>query len=283
MSGADIEHLRSLLTAVLPAARTDLEELVKIPSISSDPARAGEVRAVIERVRQLAVDAGAADATVVDCGGAPALIAHWPAPPDMPTVLLYAHADVQPTGPLEQWTSDPFVPTEREGRLFGRGAADDKAGVAMHLAVLRAFGGRPPVGVTLFIEGEEEIGSPTIAAILTEHAEALQSDVIVIADSANTAVDVPAFTTSLRGLVDLVVEVRTAGLAVHSGMYGGVFPDAITVLCRLLATLHDDDGEVAVPGLVVGSGAPEADEAHLRSDVQAVPGLRTIGSGCLND
>jgi acetylornithine deacetylase/succinyl-diaminopimelate desuccinylase-like protein len=283
MSGADIEHLRSLLTAVLPAARTDLEELVKIPSISSDPARAGEVRAVIERVSQLAIDAGAADATIVESGGAPALIAHWPAPPDMPTVLLYAHADVQPTGPLEQWTSDPFTPTERDGRLFGRGAADDKAGVAMHLAVLRAFGGKPPVGVTLFIEGEEEIGSPTIAAILAEHAEALKSDVIVIADSANTAVDVPAFTTSLRGLVDLVVEVRTAGLAVHSGMYGGVFPDALTVLCRLLATLHDADGAVAIPGLVSHAGAPEADESSLRSDVQAVPGLQTIGSGCLHD
>jgi acetylornithine deacetylase/succinyl-diaminopimelate desuccinylase-like protein len=153
----------------------------------------------------------------------------------------------------------------------------------MHLAVLRAFGGSPPVGVTLFVEGEEEIGSPTIAAILGDHTDALQSDVIVIADSANVAVDVPAFTTSLRGLVDLVVEVRTAGLAVHSGMYGGVFPDALTVLCRLLATLHDADGTVAIPGLVAGSGAPEGDEASLRADVQAVAGLATIGSGCLHD
>ena len=278
-----LENLRAALADVLPGARADLEALVAIPSISCDPARAGDVRAAVEEVRRLAVEAGAADAVVVGCGGAPALVAHWPAPAGMPTVLLYAHADVQPTGPREQWTSDPFVPVERAGRLYGRGAADDKAGVAMHLAVLRAFGGRPPVGVTLFIEGEEEIGSPTIARILSEHAEALRSDVIVIADSANTAVDVPAFTTSLRGLVDLRVEVRTAGLAVHSGLYGGVFPDALTVLCRLLATLHDADGEVAVAGLVSGSGAPEADEEQLRSDVRAVPGLRTIGSGCLND
>jgi acetylornithine deacetylase/succinyl-diaminopimelate desuccinylase-like protein len=283
MNNADVDDLRSQIDSVLPAARADLEALVTIPSISSDPARAGDVRAAIERVRDLALAGGAADATVVASGAAPALVAHWPAPPGMPTVLLYAHADVQPTGPVEQWTSDPFTPTERDGRLYGRGAADDKAGVAMHLAVLRAFGGRPPVGVTLFIEGEEEIGSPTIAAILAEHADALRSDVIVIADSANTAVDVPAFTTSLRGLVDLVVEVRTAGLAVHSGMFGGVFPDALTVLCRLLATLHDADGAVAIPGLVSGSGAPEADEAALRGDVQAVPGLQTIGSGCLHD
>jgi acetylornithine deacetylase/succinyl-diaminopimelate desuccinylase-like protein len=278
-----VDRLRAALAEVLPGARADLERLVGIPSISSDPGRADDVRQAVEQVRGFAEDAGAADTAVVSCGGAPSLIAHWPAPAGMPTVLLYAHADVQPTGPVEQWTSDPFTPVERAGRLYGRGAADDKAGVAMHLAVLRAFGGRPPVGVTLFVEGEEEIGSPTIARILTEHADALRSDVIVIADSANTAVDVPAFTTSLRGLVDLRVEVRTAGLAVHSGLYGGVFPDALTVLCRLLATLHDADGEVAVPGLVAGSGAPEADEVQLRADVQAVPGLRTIGSGCLND
>lgn len=279
----NIDDIRTAVANVLPAARTDLEGLVRIPSISSDPARAGDVREVIERVAQLATDAGAADAAIVECGGAPAVIAHWPAPAGTPTVLLYAHADVQPTGPVEQWTSDPFTPTERDGRVYGRGAADDKAGVAMHLAVLRAFGGKPPVGVTLFIEGEEEIGSPTIAAILTEHADALASDVIVIADSANTAVDVPAFTTSLRGLVDLTVEVRTAGLAVHSGLYGGAFPDALTTLCRLLATLHDPDGEVAIPGLVSDSGAPDADEAALRADIQAVPGLQTLGHGCLHD
>jgi acetylornithine deacetylase/succinyl-diaminopimelate desuccinylase-like protein len=267
----------------LPGARAALERRGATPTFAGAPARGGDVGAAAEEVRRLALDAGAADAAVVACGGAPAVIAHWPAPPGTPTVLLYAHADVQPPGPVEQWTSDPFTPVERAGRLYGRGAADDKAGVAMHLAVLRTFGGRPPVGVTLFIEGEEEIGSPTIARILTEHADALRSDVIVIADSANTAVNVPAFTTSLRGLVDVTVEVRTAGLAVHSGLYGGAFPDALTVLCRLLATLHDAAGEVAVAGLVSGGGAPDADEAQLRADLQAVPGLRTIGHGCLND
>src|SRR5207244_61625 len=119
-----------------------------------------------------------------------------------------AHADVQPTGPVEEWTSPPFEPTVRDGRLFARGAADDKAGVLMHLAVLRAFGGKPPVGVVLFIKGEEEIGSPTLTRLLAQHKDALRSDVIVIADAGNAAVDVPAFTTSLRGLVDIYVEVR---------------------------------------------------------------------------
>jgi acetylornithine deacetylase/succinyl-diaminopimelate desuccinylase-like protein len=163
-------------------------------------------------------------------------------------VLLYAHLDVQPTGPVEEWTTPPFEPTERDGRLYGAGAADDKAGVMLHLAVLRAFGGRPPVGVVLFVEGEEEIGSPTLTALLAEHRDLLRSDVIVIADSGNAAVDVPALTTSLRGLVDVMVEVRVLERAVHSGLYGGAVGDALTALCRLLATLHDENGDVAVPG-----------------------------------
>src|SRR5689334_3560370 len=202
------DALRARLTEILPAARADLEALVRIPSISSDPTRALDVRDAAKVVAGLATGAGAASVEIVDAGGQPAVIATWPAPPGAPTVLLYAHMDVQPTGPVEEWTSAPFEPVERDGRLYGRGAADDKAGVAMHLAVLRAFGGRPPVGVVLFIEGEEEIGSPTLPALLRAHRDKLACDVIVIADSGNASVDVPALTTSLRGLVDAVVEVR---------------------------------------------------------------------------
>ena len=275
---------RTALLDVLPATRADLEALARIPSISSLPDHAGDVQRVIDAVAELARGAGAADVSVVASGGHPALIAHWPAPEGQPTVLLYAHADVQPTGPLEQWTSDPFTPTERDGRLYGRGCADDKAGVAMHLAVLRAFGGKPPVGVVLFIEGEEEIGSPTLVRILNENKDALSSDVIVIADSGNVAVDVPAFTTSLRGLVDCYVEVTTAEQAVHSGVYGGAAPDALTALCRLLATLHDADGSVAVPGLVsVDSDTPDSDEATYRADATLVPSVELIGCGTISD
>ena len=241
------------LDAVLPGARADLEALARVPSISADPAHAADVRRAAEQVAGLAGDAGAADVRVVSAGGAPAVIATWPAPAGAPTVLLYAHLDVQPTGPEQDWTSPPFTPTERDGRLYGRGAADDKAGVLMHLAVLRTFGGRPPVGVVLFVEGEEEIGSPTLTDLLAEHADVLRADVIVIADSANAAVDVPAFTTSLRGLVDAHVEVCLLERPVHSGMYGGPVGDALTGLCRLLATLHDEAGDVAVAGLHVGS------------------------------
>jgi acetylornithine deacetylase/succinyl-diaminopimelate desuccinylase-like protein len=277
------DSLRSSLSDGFAAARRDLEDLARIPSISADPGHADDVRAAADRVAQLASSAGAADVQVVSAaGGAPAVIASWPPPAGAPTVLLYAHLDVQPTGPVEEWSSPPFEPTERDGRLYGRGAADDKAGVLMHLAVLRAYGGKPPVGVVLFIEGEEEIGSPTLPALLTEHRDLLRSDVIVIADSANAGVDVPAFTTSLRGLVDLFVEVRLLERPVHSGMFGGPVGDALTGLCRLLATLHDDAGDVAVAGLHCGtSPAPDLDEAVFRSEAGLCPGAVLIGSGTL--
>jgi acetylornithine deacetylase/succinyl-diaminopimelate desuccinylase-like protein len=275
--------LRAAVESVLPGARADLERLVRIPSIWADPAHAEDTRRSAEAVAELADAAGAADVTVVAAeGGAPAVIAHWPAPPGAPTVLLYAHHDVQPTGGDAFWTTPPFEPTERAGRLYGRGAADDKAGVMTHLAVLRAYAGRPPVGVTLFVEGEEESGSPTLTALLRAHRDQLACDAIVIADSANPAVDVPAFTTSLRGLVDVVVEVSMLERPVHSGVYGGPIGDALTALCRTLATLHDEHGEVAVPGLVRGtSTAPDIDEATFRSDVALLPGVELLGSGSI--
>ncbi|WP_181784646.1 M20/M25/M40 family metallo-hydrolase, partial [Pseudonocardia pini] len=181
--------------------------------------------------------------------------------------------------------SPPFEPTERAGRLYGRGAADDKAGVMTHLAVLRAYEGRPPVGVTLFIEGEEESGSPTLPALLREHHELLAADVIVIADAANPAVDVPALTTSLRGLVDVVVEVSLLERPLHSGVFGGPVGDALTALCHGLASLHDEKGEVAVAGLHSNSGtdasATDIPEAEFRAEAGLVPGAELLGTGTL--
>ncbi len=164
--------------------------------------------------------------------------------------MLYAHHDVQPIGDPTLWESDPFEPVERDGRLYGRGAADDKAGIMAHVAALRAFGDRLPVGVVVFVEGEEEYGSDSLERLLAEHRDKLTADVIVIADSTNWDVGVPALTTSLRGIVNCFVEVRTLDHAVHSGMFGGAVPDALTTLVRLLATLHDDAGNVAVADLV---------------------------------
>jgi acetylornithine deacetylase/succinyl-diaminopimelate desuccinylase-like protein len=278
----DDDAVRDAVRREVPRARADLEALVRVPTVSSDPERAGEVQRACELAADLVRDAGAADVRIVAAGGLPGVIARWPAPQGAPTVLLYAHLDVQPTGPLDEWTSAPFEATERDGRLYGRGAADDKAGVLMHLAVLRAFGGRPPVGVTLFLEGEEEVGSPTLPALLAEHAELLRADVIVIADSSNASVDVPAFTTSLRGFVDATVEVRVLESAVHSGVFGGAVPDALSALCRLLATLQDDAGDVAVDGLVAArSDVPGPRDDELRSAAGLLDGVELIGTGTL--
>jgi acetylornithine deacetylase/succinyl-diaminopimelate desuccinylase-like protein len=275
--------LAAAVIDVLPGARTDLERLVRIPSIWADPAHADDTRRSAEAVAALAREADGQDVRIIAAeGGAPAVVAHWPAPPDAPTVLLYAHHDVQPTGGDQLWTSPPFEPTERDGRLYGRGAADDKAGVMTHLAVLRAYAGRPPVGVTLFVEGEEESGSPTLTTLLRDHRDSLHCDVIVIADSANPSVDVPGLTTSLRGLVDVTVEVAMLERQAHSGVFGGPVGDALTALCRTLASLHDERGDVAVRGLVSGTtNAPDPDEATYRADAGLLPGVALIGSGSI--
>ncbi|EUA01457.1 peptidase M20/M25/M40 family protein [Mycobacterium kansasii 824] len=227
--------------------------------------------------------AGFDDVWTVSEGGAPAVIARYPAPPGAPTVLLYAHHDVQPEGDRDQWASPPFEPTERDGRLYGRGTADDKAGIATHLAAFRAHGGRPPVGVTVFVEGEEESGSPSLGRLLAAHRDMLAADVIVIADSDNWSTDVPALTVSLRGLADCVVEVATLDHGLHSGLWGGVVPDALSVLVRLLASLHDDDGNVAVAGLhetdVAALNFPDYPPERVRAGAGLLDGVSEIGSG----
>ena len=265
---------------ILPEVRRDLEGLVRIESVWADPARRAEVHRSAQAVASLLRDAGFADVEIVSEGGAPAVIAHQPGPPGSPTVLLYAHHDVQPEGDAAQWDSPPFDPTERDGRLYGRGTADDKAGIATHLAAFRAHGGRPPVGVTVFVEGEEESGSPSLSRLLAAHRDKLAADVIVIADSDNWTAEVPALTVSLRGLADCVVEVATLDHGLHSGLWGGVVPDALTVLVRLLAGLHDDEGNVAVAGLHEAQAAPvDRGPQWVRAESGLLDGVSEIGSG----
>ena len=272
--------LTDRVRAVLPEVRRDLEDLVRIESVWSDPGRRAEVVRSAEKVADLLREAGFGRVEIVSEGGAPAVIAHHPAPPGAPTVLLYAHHDVQPEGDAAQWDSAPFEPSERDGRLYGRGAADDKAGIAVHLAAFRAHGGNPPVGVTVFVEGEEECGSPSLSRLLAAHRSKLAADVIVIADSDNWTSEIPALTVSLRGLADCVVEVATLDHGLHSGLWGGVVPDALTVLVRLLASLHDDDGNVAVAGLHQGSAAPVDRGADwVRAESGLLDGVSEIGSG----
>jgi acetylornithine deacetylase/succinyl-diaminopimelate desuccinylase-like protein len=265
---------------VLPAVRRDLEDLVRIESVWADPARRGEVQRSAEAVAELLSQAGFADVQIVSEGGAPAVIGRHPAPPGAPTVLLYAHHDVQPEGDHALWNSPPFAPTERDGRLYGRGTADDKAGIATHLAAFRAHGGKPPVGVTVFVEGEEESGSPSLSRLLAAHRDTLASDVIVIADSDNWSTDVPSLTVSLRGLADCIVEVATLDHGLHSGLWGGVVPDALSVLVRLLASLHDDEGNVAVEGLHEAAAADvHYPPARVREEAGLLDGVSEIGSG----
>ena len=278
------EDLPAAIDRVLPSVRADLENLIRIPSVSADPARAADVQRSAEATAAL-FEAEGFEVRMVRAGeGAPAVIAKKAPPAGKPTVLLYAHHDVQPTGDAAEWTSAPFEPTERDGRLYARGAADDKAGIAAHLAAVRALGNDLPVGVTVFVEGEEEIGSPTLTALLAEYSDELTSDAIVIADSANFAVGRPALTISLRGLVDCHVEVRTLKHAVHSGLFGGAVPDALSALCRLLATLHTDSGDVAVDGLHASRAADLVyPEDRLRAESGVLDGVRLIGSGSLVD
>lgn len=275
-----MSDLAARVREILPDVRRDLENLVRIQSVWADPARRDEVHRGADAVAALLRDAGFAEVQIVSEGGAPAVIAHHPAPPGAPTVLLYSHHDVQPEGDARQWDSPPFEPTERDGRLYGRGTADDKAGIATHLAAFRAHGGNPPVGVTVFVEGEEESGSPSLNRLLAAHRDRLAADVIVIADSDNWTADIPALTVSLRGLADCVVEVATLDHGLHSGLWGGVVPDALTALVRLLATLHDDDGNVAVAGLHVGrAAAVDRDADWVRTESGLLEGVSEIGSG----
>lgn len=274
--------LRAAIERELPGVRADLERLVRIPGIAFEGFDHGEVERTAEAVADLLRGAGLLDVRLLRGEGQPAVIGRRPAPPGAPTALLYAHYDVQPVGDLNEWMSEPFEPVERDGRLYGRGAADDKAGIMAHVAALRALGDALPVGVILFVEGEEECGSGTLEDLLRRHREEIAADVIVIADSVNWDIGQPALTVGLRGLVNTFVDVRVLDHAVHSGMFGGAVPDALTALCRLLATLHDEAGDVAVEGLV------RTDPANLdypldrfRREAGLLDGVQAIGTGRL--
>ncbi|MEN8041140.1 MAG: dipeptidase [Actinomycetota bacterium] len=263
--------------------RRELEDLIRVPSVSAPSYPAEEVRRSAEFVADLMRSSGLDDVQLLEIDGAhPAAYGEKRGPEGAPTVLLYAHHDVQPPGPAEEWDHAPFVPHEIDGRLFGRGSADDKAGIALHLASIRALGDEVPVTIKMFVEGEEEIGSAHLVDFLHSYTELLSSDAIIIGDAGNWRAGTPTFTTSLRGLVDCTVTVRTLRYAVHSGSFGGTYPDANIALARVLSSLHNDDGSVAVSGLVADDADPlDLTAAELDDQMLPVDGLELIGHGTL--
>jgi cysteinylglycine-S-conjugate dipeptidase len=280
----DTHTMRERLARLLPEIRSGLERLVRIPSVSFEGFDPENVRRSAEATREILDGCGMETRTLEVEGAHPAVLGQLPAPDGAPTVLLYAHHDVQPQGPVELWTAPPFEPVERNGRLYGRGVGDDKSGIMMHAAAVRAWDGRPPVGVTVFVEGEEESSSEHLPQFLSAYHDQLKADVVILADSGNWRVGEPALTISLRGIVALFVEIRTLDHAVHSGEYGGPIPDALTVLCKALASLHDDEGRVAVPGLASGPADPlDLTEEEVRAWAGVRPGVRLIGEGSLTE
>ncbi len=287
------QTVRAAALAAVPAALADLGTLVRIPSIAFPGFDPAEVARSAAAVKELAEGLGIfdrveiRDAAIDDTErGMPAVLATRAARNGRPTILLYAHHDVQPVGDEALWDSPPFEPTVRDGRIYGRGAADDKAGVMAHIGALRALtealGPDFDLGVAMFIEGEEEAGSRSFAPFLHENADALRADVIVVADSGNWDATTPAVTVSLRGNARFTLTVRTLEHASHSGMFGGAVPDAMMATIKLLATLWDADGAPAVAGLAQrDADTPPYSEETLRDEAGLPADVTPVGTGTI--
>jgi acetylornithine deacetylase/succinyl-diaminopimelate desuccinylase-like protein len=289
-----VSQVREIVETDFSRRIGDLGRLVKIQGIAWDAFDAANLQTSAEAVAQLFRETGVFETVEIRTAvldgipGSPAVVARRPAKNGKPTFLLYAHHDVQPPGNLDDWETPPFEPTLKNGRIYARGAADDKAGIVAHLTAIetvrKTLGDDFDLGISIFIEGEEEAGSRTFRTFLDENRDILEADAIVVADSGNWTAEIPALTTTLRGMVSQVIEVSTLDHALHSGMYGGVVPDAMTAMIRLLSTLHTPDGSVAVEGLVSGKASElPYTEAELRRDAGAPEPLELIGTGSILD
>ncbi|HYN94958.1 MAG TPA: M20/M25/M40 family metallo-hydrolase [Pilimelia sp.] len=270
---------------LMPGLVTDLKLLIAIPSVASPGFPAGPLFAahdfVVDRLREAGLTE--IESLTIEGKTAPVVVARVPAPPGAPTVLLYTHYDVVPAGDEALWRTPAFEAVERDGALYGRGAADSKANVMSIIGALKVFGGRPPVGVTVVVEGQEEVGSP-FDTYPPSAPEIFRADAMIIADVGSVRPGTPTLTVALRGSAQVDVEVRTLAGDKHSGQYGGAAPDARTAMIRLLATLHDAAGDVAVPGLrrTAWTGATYTD-AEFRELAEILPGVPQTGTGGLGE
>lgn len=271
------QDMRLAVHQIMPATIDNLKRLVAIPSIATSDYPREKVMEAARITEELVKAAGFQQVHLLDFpNGYPAIYGEIPAA-GTPTVLLYAHYDVQPAGREQEWTSPPFEPTERSGRLYGRGAADDKSGLIAHLATMQAFAGRPPVGVKIIVEGDEEFGS-SLPSYIPQHPDLFCADVMIICDHGSIVVGQPTLTASLRGSAALTLEVRTLNDQQHNGVFGGPVPDALITLCRIIATLHDKNGNLQVPGLDSSDwqGADIPEDAFRRA-AGLLPGVDLIG------
>ena len=272
------------VSALMPRLKEDLARLVAVPSLSewgypehTRPALLEAHQAVVELLREAGVESFS---SLELEGTAPVITGEIPAPPGAPTVLLYGHYDVVPAGDESLWTSPPFEATERDGAIYGRGAADSKSNILVHVGALRAWEGKPPVGIKLLIEGQEEVGSPLEEGYPSANPEPFRADAILVADGGSIRAGQPSLTVSLRGDARITVEVRTLASNKHSGQYGGAAPDALVVLVRALASLWDEHGDVAVEGLrrEEWSGESYTDE-EFRALAGLEEGMPIVGTG----
>ncbi len=252
-----------------PRFLAELIELLSIPSVSTDPACASEVRRAALYMAQRLEAAGLEHARVVETGGHPAVMADWLHAPGRPTLLLYGHIDVQSPDPLEAWVSPPFQPEVREGRLYGRGVADTKANVMAGVCACEAFlhdGGQLPVNIRFLLEAEEEVGSPSLGALVHAHREQLAVDGVIGLDGGQAAADQPSIGLSNRGIVGIELDLRTAEVDAHSGSLGGIIANAPMALVHLLATMKDPQGRVLVKGFYDSvRPIPDAMRPHLEA------------------
>ncbi|WAP58164.1 M20/M25/M40 family metallo-hydrolase [Streptomyces sp. S465] len=265
----------------------ELSEWLRIPSVSADPVRADDVRRSAQWLRDHLAATGFPVAEIWDTPGAPAVFAEWPSgDPDALTVLVYGHHDVQPAHREDGWRTDPFEPVIEDGRLYARGAADDKGQVLFHTLGIRAHlavtGRRAPaVNLKLLIEGEEESGSPHFPELIRSYADRLACDVVIVSDTGMWSEDTPTVCTGMRGLVDCQIDLHGPGQDIHSGSFGGAVPNPATEAARLAAALHDADRKVAIPGFYDGVVELTDRERELFAELpfDEADWLRTAHSG----